>query len=68
MFIETESTPNPATLKFIPGRDVMGARGTADFASPEAAEIWVSRGGFRPLCASAPSCASPTWASPRPRR
>src|ERR687889_748416 len=37
MFIETESTPNPATLKFIPGRDVMGDRGTADFASAEAA-------------------------------
>ena len=36
MFIETESTPNPATLKFIPGRDVMGARGTADFAGVEA--------------------------------
>jgi Fe-S cluster biogenesis protein NfuA len=37
MFIETESTPNPATLKFLPGRDVMGA-GTADFASAAAAE------------------------------
>jgi NFU1 iron-sulfur cluster scaffold homolog, mitochondrial len=38
MFIETESTPNPATLKFLPGRDVMGeGRGTADFASAEAA-------------------------------
>ena len=37
MFIETEGTPNPATLKFLPGRDVMGA-GTADFASPDAAE------------------------------
>jgi Fe-S cluster biogenesis protein NfuA len=36
MFIETEGTPNPATLKFLPGRDVMGA-GTADFASPEVA-------------------------------
>ena len=34
MFIETEGTPNPATLKFLPGRDVMGA-GTADFAGPE---------------------------------
>ena len=33
MFIETEGTPNPATLKFLPGRDVMGA-GTADFAGP----------------------------------
>jgi Fe-S cluster biogenesis protein NfuA len=37
MFIETEGTPNPATLKFLPGRDVMGER-TVDFASPEAAE------------------------------
>src|SRR3712207_9239471 len=37
MFIETEATPNPATLKFTPGRDVMGERGTADFASAEAA-------------------------------
>jgi len=36
MFIETEGTPNPATLKFLPGRDVMGA-GTADFAAAEAA-------------------------------
>ncbi len=37
MFIETEGTPNPATLKFLPGRDVMGARGTADFATAESA-------------------------------
>ncbi|WP_158805148.1 MULTISPECIES: NifU family protein [unclassified Acidisoma] len=37
MFIETEGTPNPATLKFLPGRDVMGAS-TADFASPYAAD------------------------------
>ena len=36
MFIETEGTPNPATLKFLPGREVMGA-GTADFVSAEAA-------------------------------
>jgi Fe-S cluster biogenesis protein NfuA len=36
MFIETEGTPNPATLKFLPGREVMGA-GTADFASPDSA-------------------------------
>ena len=36
MFIETEGTPNPATLKFLPGRYVMGA-GTADFASPASA-------------------------------
>ena len=36
MFIETETTPNPATLKFLPGRRVMNA-GTRDFASPEEA-------------------------------
>jgi Fe-S cluster biogenesis protein NfuA len=30
MFIQTETTPNPATLKFIPGREVMSA-GTVDF-------------------------------------
>ena len=36
MFIETEGTPNPATLKVLPGRDVMGT-GTADFAAPDAA-------------------------------
>ncbi|CAI9122181.1 NifU family protein [Brytella acorum] len=38
MFIETEDTPNPSTLKFLPGRDVMGHRGTADFADLAAAE------------------------------
>jgi Fe-S cluster biogenesis protein NfuA len=31
MFIQTESTPNPATLKFLPGRDVMGEGAVADF-------------------------------------
>ena len=36
MFIETEGTPNPATLKFLPGRYVMES-GTADFASPASA-------------------------------
>ncbi|WP_028028995.1 NifU family protein [Gemmobacter nectariphilus] len=36
MFIQTETTPNPATLKFLPGQDVM-AVGTADFPSADAA-------------------------------
>ncbi len=36
MFIQTEATPNPATLKFLPGQAVMSA-GTADFPSAEAA-------------------------------
>jgi len=38
MLIETEATPNPATLKFLPGRTVMDT-GTRDFATPEEAEI-----------------------------
>lgn len=29
MFIQTEQTPNPLTLKFIPGKDVLGADGGA---------------------------------------
>ncbi len=37
MFIETETTPNPSTLKFLPGELVM-ATGTREFTSPEAAE------------------------------
>jgi Fe-S cluster biogenesis protein NfuA len=37
MFIQTESTPNPATLKFLPGREVMGEGKVADFDSPQAA-------------------------------
>ena len=36
MFIQTEPTPNPATLKFIPGRAVLG-EGTADYRTPEEA-------------------------------
>lgn len=36
MFIQTESTPNPATLKFLPGQSVMDM-GTADFPSAESA-------------------------------
>ena len=36
MFIQTESTPNPATLKFLPGQTVLET-GTADFPSAEGA-------------------------------
>jgi Fe-S cluster biogenesis protein NfuA len=36
MFIQTEATPNPATLKFLPGREVLGER-VADFRTPEEA-------------------------------
>ena len=37
MFIQTESTPNPATLKFLPGQTVLEL-GTADFPSVEAGQ------------------------------
>ena len=36
MFIQTEATPNPATLKFIPGRTVLDT-GTMEFVNREAA-------------------------------
>lgn len=36
MFIQTEATPNPLTIKFIPGQTVLD-RGVADFASADAA-------------------------------
>jgi Fe-S cluster biogenesis protein NfuA len=38
MFIQTEQTPNPATLKFLPGCPVMTS-GTANFTSGEAARV-----------------------------
>ncbi|MFM5929479.1 MAG: NifU family protein [Novosphingobium sp.] len=37
MYIETETTPNPAVLKFLPGREVMPS-GTRDFAHEDDAE------------------------------
>lgn len=37
MFIETEATPNPDTLKFLPGRTVLDA-GTANFTDAEGAD------------------------------
>lgn len=38
MLIEIELTPNPSTLKFLPGQTVL-ADGSRDFASPEEAEV-----------------------------
>ena len=37
MFIQTETTPNPATLKFLPGQAVLDA-GTADFPNADSAD------------------------------
>ena len=36
MFIQTEATPNPATLKFLPGQPVVGS-GPHDFRTPDEA-------------------------------
>jgi len=38
MFIQTEATPNPATLKFLPGRDVLVGE-PRDFRRPEDAAV-----------------------------
>jgi Fe-S cluster biogenesis protein NfuA len=38
MFIQTEATPNPATLKFLPGRTVLDG-GSAEFRSPGEATV-----------------------------
>lgn len=53
MFIQTEATPNPEVLKFLPGREVMG-EGSRDFrdagdaaVSPLAAELFAIEGVSR---------------------
>ena len=38
MFIQTEATPNPDVIKFIPGREVL-AQGTKQFAAPDEAKV-----------------------------
>ncbi len=38
MFIQTEQTPNPVSLKFLPGCEVM-TRGTAEFTTTEKAQV-----------------------------
>jgi Fe-S cluster biogenesis protein NfuA len=46
MFIQTETTPNPATLKFLPGRTVL-ASGTLEMRDPtEAAQSPLAEGLF----------------------
>ena len=38
MFIQTETTPNPLTMKFLPGTTLL-AKGTLNFTSPEEARV-----------------------------
>lgn len=37
MFIQTQETPNPDSLKFLPGSEVLGAGNTMDFPNLESA-------------------------------
>jgi len=37
MFIQTEPTPNPDTVKFIPGQTVVGSAGPFDYPNVDAA-------------------------------
>ena len=46
MFIQTEQTPNPATLKFLPGRAVLGGADPIDFPDASSAD------GASPLAAA----------------
>ena len=67
MFIQTEATPNPATLKFLPGKEVL-ADGTADFRDAESAARGFAAG--RHVCSTfpaSPASSSATISSPSPR-
>jgi len=69
MFIQTEATPNPATLKFIPGRPVLET-GTLDMRTPDAAaqsplaqKLFVPRRSLRwhrscSICRTSAACSS----------
>ena len=46
MFIQTEATPNPQVLKFLPGREVY-PQGSRDFASSEDGSFAWVRGQIR---------------------
>lgn len=37
MFIQTQETPNPDSLKFLPGSEVLGTGNTMDFPNLESA-------------------------------
>ena len=59
MFIQTEATPNPATLKFLPGRAVLDT-GTLDLRDRgEAAAIAAGRSACSASRASAACSSAP---------
>ena len=66
MFIQTEETPNPATLKFLPGRVVM-ERGTADFDAADRAAALAAGGKPVPGRGHRAGVSSAATSSPSPR-
>ena len=66
MFIQTEATPNPATLKFLPGRSVLET-GTLDMPRQGGRRAVAAR---RSGCSTSPmsaACSSARTSSPSPR-
>jgi hypothetical protein len=47
MFIQTESTPNPATLKFLPGQTVLEMLGPPTFRQPKPEKSPLAAGSLR---------------------
>ncbi len=58
MFIQTDTTPNPSTLKFLPGQAVMG-EGTANFPTREDAARSPLASLFLPFIPSARATEGP---------
>ena len=58
MFIQTEATPNPEVLKFLPGREVL-AEGSRDFRDMDEAQVspLATTTRRRPACATSVSAA-----------
>ena len=66
MFIQTESTPNPATLKFLPGREVMGEGAVADFPTEESGSAFAAGAAPCSRCRKSPACSSAPTSFPSP--
>ena len=62
MFIQTEATPNPATLKFIPGRTVLDS-GTMEFATAKPRRVRRWPNGCS-ACPASPACSTAPTSSP----
>ena len=66
MFIQTEATPNPATLKFLPGRTVL-ADGTLEFRDRRRGRPVAAGGAAVRRSTASPASSSAPTSSPSPR-